>query len=71
MILASRDQERGDAAAEDIMSQTSNNNVVVGILDLSSLESVREFAKNIINTEQRLDILINNAGKENICYLDR
>ena len=66
VILACRDQARADAAAKDIVNQTGNNNVVVGLLDLSSLESVREFSKNIINTEQRLDILINNAGNVNI-----
>jgi len=31
-------------------------------LDLASLDSVRECADDIINTEERLDILINNAG---------
>ena len=31
-------------------------------LDLSSLTSVRNFAKEIIATENRLDVLINNAG---------
>lgn len=36
--------------------------VEVRYLDLSSLTSVHEFANNIINTEPRLDVLINNAG---------
>lgn len=31
-------------------------------LDTSSLESVRKFANELIQSEQRLDILINNAG---------
>jgi len=31
-------------------------------LDLGSLDSVRKFANNIINTEPHLDVLINNAG---------
>jgi NAD(P)-dependent dehydrogenase (short-subunit alcohol dehydrogenase family) len=36
--------------------------VEVHHLDLSSLASIRKFADNIINTEPRVDILINNAG---------
>jgi NAD(P)-dependent dehydrogenase (short-subunit alcohol dehydrogenase family) len=31
-------------------------------LDLSSLASIREFAKDITSTETHLDILVNNAG---------
>jgi NAD(P)-dependent dehydrogenase (short-subunit alcohol dehydrogenase family) len=36
--------------------------VEVHHLDLSSLASIRKFANNIIDTEPRVDILINNAG---------
>lgn len=31
-------------------------------LDLASLESVRQCAKKILETESKLDVLINNAG---------
>ena len=31
-------------------------------IDLASLESVRKFADKVLNSEPRLDILINNAG---------
>lgn len=34
-------------------------------LDLSSLQSVRDFAKEFLNKESRLDILIHNAGYAN------
>lgn len=44
------------------MEETDNENVVVKIVDFSSLESVRAFAKEINATEERLDILVNNAG---------
>lgn len=38
-------------------------------LDLASFRSVRDFAENFLKSEPRLDILINNAGKdvETIC----
>jgi NAD(P)-dependent dehydrogenase (short-subunit alcohol dehydrogenase family) len=47
---------------DEIVTQTGNNRVEVHHLDLTSLASVRKFAENIINTEPRVDILINNAG---------
>ena len=62
MILACRDQGRGEAAAEEVKSSSGNDNIVVGLVDLASLQSVRDFAKHIKETESRLDILINNAG---------
>ena len=44
---------------------TGNSEVVVRHLDLASLKSVREFAEKILESESRLDILINNAGAMN------
>ena len=37
--------------------------VLVKELDLASLASVREVAREINDNENRLDVLINNAGK--------
>lgn len=62
VILACRDHGRGTAAQDSIVAETGNNNVVYQHLDLSSLKSVRQFAKNIIEIEERLDVLVNNAG---------
>jgi len=45
-----------------IVTETENNRVEVHHLDLTSLASIRKFAEKIINTEPRVDILINNAG---------
>jgi len=47
---------------DEIVTETENTKVEVHHLDLASLESIRKFAENIINTEPRVDILINNAG---------
>ena len=44
------------------MHETNNRNVIVRQLDLASFQSVRKFASNIVKSEKRLDILINNAG---------
>lgn len=47
---------------DDIIRESGNKNVVVRHLDLASLKSVRRFAADILKSELRLDILINNAG---------
>lgn len=62
VILACRDMDRANRAAEDIRKQSGNDNVIVKKLDLASLQSVRQLAKDVLATEERLDILINNAG---------
>ena len=38
---------------EDIIVKTRNDNVCVKSLDLSSMESVKQFAKDVLETEQR------------------
>ncbi|GAA6217715.1 retinol dehydrogenase 12-like [Lates japonicus] len=62
VILACRDMTRARIAADEIRQTSGNGNVVVKKLDLASLQSVRDFAKDIQENEERLDILINNAG---------
>ncbi|CAL1535679.1 unnamed protein product [Lymnaea stagnalis] len=62
IILACRDIERANQARDEIIQETDNNNVVVYKLDLASFDSIREFCKKFNETEERLDILINNAG---------
>lgn len=62
VILACRDMSKAYIAADDIRQQSGNGNVVVKKLDLASLQSVRDLAKDIQENEDRLDVLINNAG---------
>lgn len=62
VILACRDVDRAGRAAQEIRAQSGNGNVVVEIVDLASLDSVRQFAQRINTNEDRLDILVNNAG---------
>lgn len=52
-------------ALDEIVAATKNNNVVVKKLDLSLMASVREFSEDVRRTEQRLDVLIHNAGVAN------
>ncbi|XP_069019314.1 retinol dehydrogenase 13-like [Embiotoca jacksoni] len=62
VILACRDMGRANKAAEDVRRRSGNDNVIVKKLDLASLQSVRQLAKDIQASEERLDVLINNAG---------
>ncbi|XP_077419005.1 retinol dehydrogenase 13 [Vanacampus margaritifer] len=62
VILACRDLTKAYMAAEYIRQQSGSGNVVVKKLDLASLQSVKDLARDVIINEDRLDILINNAG---------
>lgn len=62
VIIACPFPEEGTYARKVILDKTGNDGVVFKLLDLASLSSVRQFAADIIKTEDRLDILLNNAG---------
>ncbi|XP_061398160.1 retinol dehydrogenase 13-like [Musca vetustissima] len=62
IYMACRDYNRCEKARQDIIYETGNSKIFNRRLDLSSLQSVREFAEQFKKEEQRLDILINNAG---------
>jgi NAD(P)-dependent dehydrogenase (short-subunit alcohol dehydrogenase family) len=62
VILAVRDAAKGAAAVARIESELPDAQVEVGILDLASLSSVRNFAARELDRNLQLDLLINNAG---------
>ncbi|CAI9620445.1 unnamed protein product [Staurois parvus] len=62
VILACRNQETAEAAAYDIRRLSGNNEVLFMKLDLASMASIRSFCITFLQSEPRLDILINNAG---------
>ena len=62
MIMACRNKEKMENAAEKIQSKNPEGNVVTMVLDLSDLDSVRQFADEFRAQFGRLDLLINNAG---------
>ena len=62
VILACRDIKKANEVAEEIRKLSGNGNVIVEKLDLASLESVRSFAEKINKQEDKINILINNAG---------
>ncbi len=62
VVLAVRSPDKGEAAAQRIRGTAPNAQLEVRELDLSSLESVRSFAAELIADSPALDLLINNAG---------
>lgn len=64
--MACRSIDKAEAAKKEILDQLQDKKdlgeIVVRRLDLSSLKSVRECANEILLQEDRIDLLINNAG---------
>ena len=60
-MITARDQQKGRQAAAALRADAGVD-VEVGLLDLSSLESVRGFAAEFLATDDRWDVLVNNAG---------
>lgn len=61
VILACRDIQKGEEIARKIKDRAGSRAVVM-MLDTSSQESIREFAKEFQDRYDRLDVLINNAA---------
>ncbi|MDQ6744591.1 MAG: oxidoreductase [Actinomycetota bacterium] len=62
VLIACRNLQKGERAAEDIRRSVSGARVKVRELDLASLSSVRKFAHELGSEQERLDLLVCNAG---------
>lgn len=62
IVLGYRDKKRANQIFESIVTQTSNQKVHIEYLNLTMLQSVRDFANKIESKYKKLNILINNAG---------
>jgi NAD(P)-dependent dehydrogenase (short-subunit alcohol dehydrogenase family) len=62
VVMAVRDTEKGDRAADQIRGEVPNAELSVEALDLADLASVRAFTERFDGQHERLDLLINNAG---------
>ncbi len=62
VILACRSVDKGERARAEILAASPDAHVEVRALDLSSLASVQRFAEDYLAKDQRLDVLVNNAG---------
>ncbi|TMS03193.1 Retinol dehydrogenase 14 [Larimichthys crocea] len=66
VIIACRDPDKAEKAVREIKLRSRSLNVLHMELDLANLRSVREFCKSFLQTEKRLDILINNAAMPSV-----
>lgn len=62
VILAVRNMDKGNKAAQDIRTEHPDARVVAEQLDLASLASVEAFADRMLTSGRPIHLLINNAG---------
>ncbi len=62
VVLASRDTRKGERALAQLQHSLPEADAVFAQLDLADLASVRRFSEQFLAENQRLDMLINNAG---------
>ncbi|KAL1131361.1 hypothetical protein AAG570_010978 [Ranatra chinensis] len=66
VIMACRDTNKANITMEEIKKEAEScekvGEIIIHHLDLTSLTSVRKCAQEILSTEEKLHLLINNAG---------
>jgi NAD(P)-dependent dehydrogenase (short-subunit alcohol dehydrogenase family) len=62
LLLHGRNRERLQATLEEVSEQTGNEKLRYYLADFSSLDAVRKLAERMLSDEDRLEVLINNAG---------
>jgi NAD(P)-dependent dehydrogenase (short-subunit alcohol dehydrogenase family) len=62
VLLHGRSPERLEATLEEVRSQTGGERLGSYLADLSSLGEVRGLAERVLSEQDRLDVLVNNAG---------
>lgn len=65
VVVAGRSAERGSTAVASLLREVPGASVRFGLLDLADQTSVRTFTQSFIDSAERLDLLINNAGVMN------
>jgi NAD(P)-dependent dehydrogenase (short-subunit alcohol dehydrogenase family) len=65
LAMICRDEERGRQALSAIKKQTGNEQVRLFVADFSSLGSVRQVARQLLDAYSKIDVLCNNAGGAN------
>ncbi len=60
--MMARNEQKGKQAVDEVRALSGNANVHLQLIDLASLESVRNAAKSLLEQNERIDVLVNNAG---------
>ncbi|MDI3258582.1 MAG: SDR family NAD(P)-dependent oxidoreductase [Sinobacteraceae bacterium] len=68
LVLVGRDQARLAAVRAAILEDSGNDQLATHCADLSSMAQTRTVAQRILDSESRLDVVVNNAGA---LYADR
>ena len=62
VVMAGRDRARTEAARHFVAERSGSDRVEIALADFSRLAEVRHLADEILATNTRLDLLVNNAG---------
>jgi len=62
IIFGARDKLKSLRTIDEIKTKVKNADITYFELDLSNLQSIKEFAAKVIEKSNKIDILINNAA---------
>jgi len=62
VVIVCRNQEKGEAAMNEIIQKSGNQKVSLMIADLSSQNAIRRLANDFSINHDKLHVLVNNAG---------
>ncbi|KXN68849.1 hypothetical protein CONCODRAFT_8813 [Conidiobolus coronatus NRRL 28638] len=68
VIIASRNKEKSIKAVENIKNISGNDKIGYRLLDLGSIQGVKDFAEDFKKDYSKLDLLINNSGANFLNY---
>ncbi len=62
LTLVARDKSKAEKLKSDIEAQTGNKQIYIEIADMSLIQDVKNLANKLLQKDEAIDVLINNAG---------
>ncbi|GAB5407679.1 MAG: SDR family oxidoreductase [Balneolaceae bacterium] len=62
IVMVCRNEDKAEAAKQEILRETTGSGVDIVICDFSSQDEIRKAAEEITSSYQKIDVLINNHG---------